>query len=171
MSGSDEDQLLRAANTIRRSVTGMTRRFRSLRADHGVSAAKLSLLGRLHRAGRPLTATDAARLERLQPQSLTRLISDLEEGGFIRRRPDHVDRRQVLIELTAAGRDLLVRDAMQQNAWLAAGMMAKLTDAERALLGIAAQLLDRLSEEGVEPRPDRSLETADEAGPADEVPS
>ncbi len=140
-------EVLTTANALRRSVARMGRRLRALRADHGVSGAKLSLLARLHRAARPLTAVELARFERLQPQSLTRIIADLDELGLIRRRPDALDRRQILIETTAKGEALLAMDALQQNAWLSTAMLANLSAAERDILRIAADLMDRLADE------------------------
>jgi DNA-binding MarR family transcriptional regulator len=135
------------ASATRRSVTRMARCLRRLRSPHGVSGSKLSLLGCLFRAARPMTATDLARTERLQPQSLTRLIADLEEGGFIHRRQDDVDRRQVLIEIAPKGRELLIQDAQQQDTWLARVMTTRLTRAERQVLRIASELLDQLADE------------------------
>ena len=140
--------LLRAANALRRSMAGLNRVLRKLRADHGVSAAKLSVLGRLHRAGGPLTAVDLARQEQLQPQSLTRIIAELDELGLVCRRPDADDRRQILIEISEPGRALLVVDARAQNAWLAAAMAEKLSGMELGLLALATELLDRLAGEG-----------------------
>jgi DNA-binding MarR family transcriptional regulator len=140
-------ETLRNADALRRSMARLTRQLRKLRADHGVSPAKLSALGRLLRAGDAVTAVDLARQERLQPQSLTRIIADLEERGLIARRPDETDRRQLLIEITPQGRALLVLDARQQNAWLAAAIEARLTGTEQALLAMAAGLIGRLAEE------------------------
>jgi DNA-binding MarR family transcriptional regulator len=101
--------------------------------------------------GTPMTATDLARLERLQPQSLTRIIAELDEQGLIRRTPDAADGRQLLIEITQAGKDLLVVDAYRQNQWLMEAMAAKMTRAEREILAIAADLLDKLAGEPTEP--------------------
>ncbi len=98
-----------------------------------------------------MTASDLARLERLQPQSLTRIIADLGEQGLIHRKRDEVDRRQFLIEITEKGHGLLVGDARRQNAWLAQAMAERLTDAERKVLRIAADLLERLANEDAEP--------------------
>ncbi len=132
------------ANLIRRSLADFARRMRSMRADHGVSASKLSVLGRLVRAGRPLTATDLAALERLQPQSLTRIIADLDENGFIVRTQNPQDRRQLDIAISSAGLDLIHADARRQSEWLADAMANQLTPAERAILVLAAELLDRM---------------------------
>jgi DNA-binding MarR family transcriptional regulator len=146
-----DPDLYNRANPIRRSLSDVARRMRSLRADHGVSAAKLSVLGQLLRAGAPLTATDLAALERLQPQSLTRIIADLDEQGFITRRQSEKDRRQIEIGITAAGTALMRRDAHRQNLWLAQAMAERLTPAERAMLDLAAELLDRLADQPAEP--------------------
>jgi DNA-binding MarR family transcriptional regulator len=140
----------KAATKLRRSVTHLARRLRGLRSDHGISGSKLAILGWLFRGGTPMTATDLARLERLQPQSLTRIIAELDEEGLIRRTPAEQDRRQVLIEITQAGKELLVVDAYRQNQWLMAAMAASLTKAEREILAVAADLLDKLASEPME---------------------
>jgi DNA-binding MarR family transcriptional regulator len=136
----------RTADAIRRATTRLARQLRRLRAGHGISAAKLAILGQLHRAGHTLTAVDLARGENLQPQSVTRLIAELEELGLISRAPGQTDRRQIMIGITPAGRDLLVQDALQQNAWLAQAIDTNLTGTEQALLHLAASLLDRLGD-------------------------
>jgi DNA-binding MarR family transcriptional regulator len=146
---NEED--VKAATKVRRSVTHLARRLRGLRSDHGISGSKLAILGWLFRAGRPMTATELAQLERLQPQSLTRIIAELDERGLIRRTPDAADRRQILIEITQAGQELLIIDAYRQNQWLMEAMAAKMTKAEREILAIAADLLDKLASEPTEP--------------------
>jgi DNA-binding MarR family transcriptional regulator len=155
-----EYEILLKADALRRSTGALWRRLRAKRADHGIRASKLSVLGWLERAHRPLTASRLAELERLQPQSLTRIIAELDEGGLIKRREDESDRRQLLIEITAKGHDLLVEDARRQNRWLADTMQQKLTPAERDLLLLAARLLDQLTAEEMPP-PVQELGTRD----------
>ena len=140
---------LATANHLRRSLAHFTRRMRAIRADHGVSSSKLSALGRLFRAGRPLSATELARIEGLQPQSLTRVIADLEADGLIMRRQNESDRRQFDIAISNAGVELLTHDARRQNEWLARAMAERLTPAERAILALAAELLDRLTDQAL----------------------
>lgn len=67
-------------------------------------------------------------------------------GGWSSRAPDVNDRRQILIGLTQAGRDLLVADAREQTLWLAAAMAEKLTGTEMALLSMAGALMDRVAQ-------------------------
>lgn len=134
------------ASIVRRGVTGLAWRLRRLRADQAVSPAKLALLGRLYRADRPLTAVDLARLEGLQPQSLSRLIAELDQTGLIARRPDDADRRQILITISEQGRTLLVADAARQDLWLGQAMAEQLTATECEVLRLAGALLLRLAD-------------------------
>jgi len=143
-----------AAAAIRRSVTRLARRLRGERAGHGVSASKLIALGHLMRNG-VMTAKELAALEHVQPQSLTRMLADLEKAGLIHRGQAETDRRQVRIEISKKGRDLLVLDARKQDAWLDRAIAGALTEAERDILAVAARLLDRLSDT----HPSTSLET------------
>jgi len=155
MPGDNDDQLFLRAHRLRRANAALARRLRGLRAGHGLPASKLALLGWLERAKRPLTASRLAELERLQPQSLTRTIAELDAAGLIQRREDETDRRSLLIEITEDGHALLVEDAVRQNQWLAAALR-KLTPAERDMLALAAGLIERLVEEEDEaPPPER----------------
>src|ERR1700722_275760 len=103
----ETDETLRMARTIRRSVHRIARRLRAERSTHDLSMSKRSVLGRLFRDG-SLTATDLAAQERIQPQSLTRLIANLEKRGLITRHQGEFDRRQLQIQITLEGRDLLI---------------------------------------------------------------
>jgi len=136
--------IVRAANSLRRALAGLQRQFRALRADHGVSPSKLVILGHLYRAAGPLTAADLARMERLQPQTLTRAIAELDEAGYVARRQSESDKRQIMIEITESGRALLILDAQTQTAWLAAQIDQCLSGTEQGLLMLAISLLDRL---------------------------
>ncbi len=134
-----------AADAVRRSVTALSRQLRTLRASHGLSASKLSVLGRLHQTGQAVTAVELARAARLQPQSLTRIIAELDAAGAVTRRPDPTDGRQVLIAISPAGYEILRQDAILQNAWIAEAMASRLTHTERALVGLALDVLARLT--------------------------
>lgn len=93
-----------------------------------------------------MTATALAAAEHIQPQSLTRLLARLERDGLITRRADTVDRRQLLIEITEHGREVLIEDTSRREAWLADAMADHLTSTERELLRLASTLLERLAD-------------------------
>lgn len=134
-----------AAQTVRMSVMRLHRRLRKERPDSGLSLTNLSALGRVDRAG-PLTASALADAERIQPQSVTRMVADLERHGLIERMPDVADRRRILLRVSDAGRALLAEDRKQRDGWLAVAMVSTLTPAERDILVVAARLIDRLAE-------------------------
>jgi DNA-binding MarR family transcriptional regulator len=141
----ESKEVVDAARALRRGVTELYRRLRAERISHGLSPSKLSILGRLTLGG-PLTVTALAAKERVQPQSLTRTLADLEESKLIRRHQDQIDRRQTRIEITTFGEDLLKQDARRQASWLAIAMSSALTPAEREVLRVAAQLMRQLAE-------------------------
>jgi DNA-binding MarR family transcriptional regulator len=130
---------------LRRAVIRLARRLRIERPSQGLSSTKLSLLGHLHRTG-PLTPGGLADLERSRPQALTRVLAELESDRLVSRRPDPVDRRQAIIEITSPGLERLAQDMHRRDAWLASAMAAALTPTERELLRLSAGLLDRLGD-------------------------
>jgi DNA-binding MarR family transcriptional regulator len=141
----ESEQTQAIAIALRRAMTGLARRLRAERAPHGVSPSKLSVLGRLARRG-ALTAAQLAEQERIQPQSLTRLLAELEQRALIIRREDESDKRQLLIEITSAGVELLTKDAWQQTVWLTRAIPAVLSPIEAQLIWLTAQLLQRLAD-------------------------
>ena len=73
--------------------------------------------------------TDLARRANMSPQAMGELVDELEQLGYVVRRPDPTDRRAKLIRLTRKGK-----------ACIAAGIAT--------IDGIEQQLIDRLGERG-----------------------
>jgi DNA-binding MarR family transcriptional regulator len=119
-----------------------------------LSNQALGILAHLYRRG-PMTPGALAAAERLQPQSLTRTLARLERQRLVARRPDEQDRRRSLLALTDAGHQVLVQDMHHRDGWLAGAMARQLTAAERDLLRIAAELMDRLADADVPGSPGR----------------
>lgn len=134
-----------AANQLHGSALRLLRVFRATRPAKGLTLSGLSVLGCLFRDG-TATATDLAAYLRVKPQSLTRLLADLEQNGFIARRPNDEDRRQTFLEITHAGARTLMEDVRDQRDSLAQVIEKELTTAEQELLRIAANLMDRIAE-------------------------
>jgi len=141
---ADED-LLETAMIVRRGTTRLARRLRMERQRAEGTLLELAILAHLSRRG-PMAPGELAAAERLQPQSLTRTLARLERDGLVAREPDREDRRRSRLAVTDAGRAVLRRDMEQRDAWLAAAMGQELTGAERGLLRLAGELMDRLAE-------------------------
>jgi len=118
---------------------------RRLRSEYAFPIAQATVLSRLDREG-PQTTSGLAAAERVRPQSMAQTLGDLEASGLIARRSDPADRRQVLIELTARGRERLGEERRRREGWLAETIAAELTPAEQQTLIDAVPLLRRLSQ-------------------------
>ncbi|MCW2499511.1 MAG: transcriptional regulator, MarR family [Frankiales bacterium] len=131
------------ASELRTTVMRLARRLRNQRSDTSLSLTQLATLGTLDRHG-PLTPGELAAHERVQPPSMTRVVSALEAAGLVTRTDHPTDGRQVLIAVSPAGKGLLRDDRMRRDAWLAQRLRA-LDPADLATLRQAAAVLDKLA--------------------------
>jgi DNA-binding MarR family transcriptional regulator/uncharacterized glyoxalase superfamily protein PhnB len=158
MSKADSDE---PSALIARAVLRLGRRLRAARPDHSVNLSTLALLTTLHRRG-PMSAVQLAREEKLQPQSLTRLLAAMTREGLIARETDPADRRAHVIQLTREGRSVVARDMAARRAWLDQAMDMALTLQEREQLAGAAPLMLKVA--GQEPEAPRAFRRIE--GPA-----
>ena len=118
---------------------------RRLRAEHRFPISHGAVLGRLDREGGQ-SVSELASAERVRPQSMAQTVGDLEADGLVSRRPDPVDRRRALVELTEQGRAALQADRAQREGWLARAIAEGLSPADVDVLETAVELLRRLAE-------------------------
>jgi DNA-binding MarR family transcriptional regulator len=140
----EADEIAEDARALRTSLTRIQRRLRAERIDARAGLSSYSALGCLYRGG-PMSAGELAAAERLQPQSLTRILAALEEQELITRAPDQADLRRSRLAITPLGLDVLRRNARHQEAWLGQAIAKNLSATERGLLRLAVQLLDLIS--------------------------
>ena len=132
------------ASALRVSVARLSRRLRSERdPDNELSVGQIAVLAALYRNGE-CTVGELAALERVQPPSMTRTVNCLDEGGYVVRRKNAADGRQVVVALSAQGEQTLAADRRRREAWLAQ-RLRELTPDERSLLRQAAPILERLA--------------------------
>jgi DNA-binding MarR family transcriptional regulator len=132
----------RAASELRIVIGQLVRR---LRAEHRFPISHASVLARLDREG-PRTTSALAAAERVRPQSMAQTLSELQAAGLVARRPDPLDRRQILIELTDEGQQTLAEDRRRRDGWLTQAIDAELTSEEQETLTRAISLLQRLAQ-------------------------
>lgn len=142
----EQDPADRAAADLRLSVMRLTRRLRAERPDRQLTLTQLSVLSRLEREG-PSTARELASAERVAPQSVARVVTELAGAQLLDRTPDPRDGRQVQLRITGRGSELLAEDRRGREAWLAGAMRRRLTGSEQQLLAVAARLVDQLVED------------------------
>jgi DNA-binding MarR family transcriptional regulator len=133
-----------AARRIVTAVLRLGRRLRAQRPASSVSLSQLAVLATLHRLG-PMPAARLAAHERLQPQSLTRVLAELVSQGLIARHRGRTDRRTLELQITRKGRQVLARDMQPRREWLEAALSQQLTPSERDMLRLAADLMLKLA--------------------------
>jgi DNA-binding MarR family transcriptional regulator len=121
------------ALVVLRAVLAFGRRLRAERPIGGVTLAELSILAVLERLG-PVSARQVAEEERLQPQSLTRIIASLDSKNLISRSRREEDHREIIIALSKRGKTILMDDLRARRDWLDNAMASTLTGPERAQL-------------------------------------
>lgn len=131
------------AEKLTRGVLRLARRLRAERPADGPGANALGVLAHLWQNG-PSSPSDIATAERHQPQSLTRVLADLERRGHIERAESPVDRRKVLLSLTPQGVRALRHDLAKRSAWLEQAL-TQLSDLECQAVHMAIPILERLA--------------------------
>jgi len=131
------------ASRLRLAVMRLARRLRQ-QADGDVTPSQISALSSVDSLG-PLTLGALSAVERVQPHTMTRIVSGLEEQGLATREVDANDRRVARVHISVAGHRLLEQSRTRKNAFLASRIRTLPTD-DRDVLARAAELLERLLE-------------------------
>src|SRR5438270_11187683 len=106
------------AGSLRDSIGRLGRRMRHHAHHPELSLGQLAALRSLERHG-PMSPTELAGHEKVQPPSMTKIVSRLEELGYVTRVPHTEDRRQVIVTISATGNALLEDDRRRRDAWMA----------------------------------------------------
>lgn len=130
------------ASSLRMAIMRLARRLRAERADDTLGLSQMSALSSLMRG--PLSPTALAQVERIQPPSMTRVISALEGRGLVQRQEHERDKRQSVIAITDAGRELVEEERVRRKAWLVE-ILETLEEPERRTLREALPILERIT--------------------------
>jgi len=130
------------AEALRPALLRVSRRLRLEAQKVGLSAQDAMLLG--HITKHPGVGVSAlADAEKITRPTMSAHIKRLEADGLVARTGDAEDGRRSGLTVTEAGARKLAVIRQQRNDWLAA-RLARLSDADRALLQAAAEPLSRL---------------------------
>jgi DNA-binding MarR family transcriptional regulator len=133
------------ASALRLSLLRAARRLRSQRVNTAVTLSQLSALATVGKWG-PLSAGEIAAIERVQPPSMTKILASLENAGWVERSSQPEDRRQSIIAITSAGRQLLADETRARDEWLAKRLV-EFSAEDLRKLSEAVEVLDRLGSE------------------------
>src|SRR5205085_3015396 len=87
----------------------------------GITPTQLAALATVERSG-PMRLGDLAAAEGIAPSTLTRLVTALEERGYVRRDADPTDARASTLAITPRGNEMLERIRAENNRMLAASL-------------------------------------------------
>ena len=110
----------------------------------GLTPTQLAALATVEHSG-PLRLGDLAAAEGIAPSTLTRLVTALEDSGYVRRCADPSDARASTLAITPLGHQTLERIRTETTLVLAASLRS-LTPAQRRALASALPVLEQLAE-------------------------
>jgi DNA-binding MarR family transcriptional regulator len=118
--------------------------------EHGggndLTPSQASVLLRLEKDG-AVTVSSLARAEGMRPQSMSAIVTPLQESGLVIGAPDPSDGRQTLMSLTPKCLKWLQEGRAARQDWLAATISQKLSVREQEKLQAALEMLSRLVED------------------------
>jgi DNA-binding MarR family transcriptional regulator len=132
----------RIADRLHSAAIHLLRRLRVEDEVLGISAPRLSVLSVLVFAG-PKRIGELARIEQVEPPTMTRLVDGLVRDGLAMREPDPDDARAVLVRTTSAGRRTLERGRARRLERLEVALRG-LSPAELRALGGGVDVLERV---------------------------
>jgi DNA-binding MarR family transcriptional regulator len=127
---------------LRMAIMRTSRRLRTEASGDAVSPGQFSVLAGIQHQS--LTLRQLADREHIQAPSMTRIVNALEEMDLVTRREHPTDGRQVLVEITSDGLDVLAAARSRRTEWLAV-RLAALPPKDQDVLHQAAQLLLEMS--------------------------
>jgi DNA-binding MarR family transcriptional regulator len=118
-------------------------RYREHGGDNDLTPSQASVLLRLEKDG-AATVSNLARAEGMRPQSMSAIVTPLQESGLVIGAPDPSDGRQTLMSLTPKCLKWLQEGRAAKQDWLTTTISQRLSVHEQEKLQAALELLTRL---------------------------
>jgi DNA-binding MarR family transcriptional regulator len=128
---------------LRTAVMRTSRRLRVEATGEVITPGQYTVLALLNGNG-PSTLRALADSEHVQAPSMTRIVNALADQGFVTRSAHPDDGRQVRVDITDTGKDVLAEARNQRTAWLAQ-RVAGLSEEDRLILSRAARIMQEMS--------------------------
>ncbi|WP_457965987.1 MarR family transcriptional regulator [Arthrobacter sp. D1-29] len=128
---------------LRTAVMRTSRRLRVEATGEVITPGQYTVLALLNGNG-PSTLRALAESEHVQAPSMTRIVNALADQGFVSRSAHPDDGRQVRVDITDAGKEVLAEARNERTAWLAQ-RLAGLSEEDRVILSHAARIMQEMS--------------------------
>jgi DNA-binding MarR family transcriptional regulator len=133
------------AAQLRTILSRLKRRLREQGGSGDLTPSQISVLLRLERNG-AATVSALARAEGMRPQSMSSIVTSLQDAGLVRGIPDPNDGRKTLMSLSKKCQKRLQEVRAARQDWLTAMIVQKLSAQEQRQLATTFELLSRLTE-------------------------
>jgi len=133
----------RIANNLEIVLGRLRRRMRAKAPADGIPLSQMVVLNRLERDG-PQTTSALAAAEHVRPQSMASTVGSLLGRELVVRSDHATDRRSTLLDITDAGRKVVLANRQSRGAWLAKAIAATFDAEEVRALADAIVLMERL---------------------------
>lgn len=134
------------AAEMRTAFRKLKMRYREHGGGNDLTPSQACVLLRLEKDG-AATVSSLARAEGMRPQSMSAVVTPLQESGLVRGIPDPSDGRQTLMSLTPKCLKWLQEGRAARQDWLTTRISQKLSVQEQEKLHAALALVTRLVED------------------------
>lgn len=143
---NDTQAAAKLAGELRSTFSRLKRRLREQSGRGDLPPSQVAVVLRLEQDG-PMTASGLARAEAMRPQSMSTILAQLFELGYVSGSADPKDGRQTLISLTPTCRKLIESGRAARQDWLTRTIEERLSPADQKRLAAALGLLRKLADE------------------------
>jgi DNA-binding MarR family transcriptional regulator len=135
------------AAQIRTILSRLKRRLREQGGRGDLTPSQISVLLRIEKEG-AATVSGLARAEGMRPQSMSSIVTSLQDAGLVSGIADPNDGRKTLMSLSKKCEKLLREGRAARQDWLTAIILQKLSAQEQQQLFTTLELLSRLTDDG-----------------------
>jgi len=135
------------AAQIRTILSRLKRRLREQGGRGDLTPSQISVVLRIEKDG-AATVSGLARAEGMRPQSMSSIVTSLQDAGLVSGIADPNDGRKTLMSLSKKCEKLLREGRAARQDWLTAIILQKLSALEQQQLSTTLELLGRLTEDG-----------------------
>ncbi len=136
-------ETFRIADRLHSAAIHLLRGVRRVDRESGLSPQRLSALSVIVFAG-PIPIGGLAEAEQVSAPTISRLVKGLERDGLVERERDRSDTRVTRLSATPAGRRVL-EQGRRRRIKVLVDRLSRLGEADRRLLGQAADLIESLA--------------------------
>jgi DNA-binding MarR family transcriptional regulator len=136
----------RLAAELRTTLGHLKRKLRRHGGLNDFTSSQIAVILRLEKDG-PATVSRLARAEGMRPQSMSAVITPLEEKGYVAGAADPNDGRKTLMSLTKACKKSIEDGRSARQDWLAQAIQQKLSPQEQKKLSSAIHLLAQITKD------------------------